>query len=746
MVGYYIDIKIHVICTDLMIKIRRREMEMSTTTKKKKVQTGSGKKIIRSSCKSCHGICGVLVTVENGRITHIKGDPQSVTRGTMCSKGIAAIQHVYNPNRILYPMKRKGKRGGCQWERISWEEALDTVANKLKNTMKEHGPRSVGVWQGTGRGYNEYTIRFSRSIGTPNFGATAHFCYAPKLAISQITVAGRLYCDYHGWGGVYPKTHVSWGKQLEITNADGEIAVWFLEALEKADNIILIDPRATRLAARANLWLKLRPGTDAALALGMMNVIINEGLYDKEFVQNWTYGFEQLRERVQEYPVDRVSQITWVPKEKIIQAARIIATQKPTAIQFGECLEASNNTVSNLRSILCLIALTGNIENPGGMVHWVPQDAGPQEEWAFEVPAPKELAIGNELYKGLQLFSLSHVDTVFRQLIEGTCEMKVLHIEGSNPMVCYANSKDVYKGLMNLDFISVADLFWSPTAELADVVLPVAHWIETDDILDMHPLFVIGAINKAVEPQGEARSDVQIFNELGKRIAPKYWFDNVEKLLDDRLKKANITWEQFSKLGFLAKTGKDQPYYKHKTDYWRKGGGFPTPSGKVELYSNVLKEWGYDPLPYYVEPVESPYSTPELYKEYPLVLSAGGRFPQYFHSQYRQVPWLRSKQPYPLVQIHPETAEKLGIKNGDWVWIESPRGRVQQVAEVFDGIDPRVVVAQPSWWYPEDPAPEHGVWRSNINVLTRNEPPFDPVFGSTQFRALLCKIYKVEDK
>jgi anaerobic selenocysteine-containing dehydrogenase len=721
-------------------------MEMTATTRKKQVETVTGKKIITSTCKSCHGGCGVLVTVENGRVTHLEGNPLSPTRGTMCSKGMAGVQHVYNPNRILHPMKRKGKRGGCQWERISWDEALDTIASNIKKSQKENGANSVGIWQGTGRGYNECTMRFGRSIGTPNIGAPAHFCYAPSLAISITSVGGRLYCDYHGWGGEYPKTQISWGKQLEVTNADGEIAVWFLESLEKAENLILIDPRATRLAGRANLWLRLRPGTDAALALGMMNTIINEGLYDKDFVENWTYGFEQLRERVQEYPVDRVSQITWVPKEKIIAAARIFATQKPGCIQWGECLEASNNTASNTRSMICLLALTGNIENPGGMVNWVPHPAGPTEEWVHAVPVPKETAIGNDEYRGLKFFPLCHIDTAFTQLIERNCPMKVLHIEGSNPMVAYANSKDVYKGLMNLDFLSVADLFWSPTAELADVVLPVAHWLETDDLFDGHPLFMIGAINKAVEPQGEAWSDVTIYNELGKRLAPKYWFDDVEKALDDRLKKANITWKQFSKMGFIATMGKDQRYYKYKTDYWRKGGGFPTPSGKAELYSNVLKEWGYDPLPYYVEPVESPYSTPELYKEYPLVLSAGGRFPQYFHSQYRQIPWLRSRQPYPQVQIHPETAEKLGVKNGDWVWIESPRGRVQQVAEVFEGIDPRIVVAQPSWWYPEDPAPEHGVWRSNINVLTRNKPPFDPVFGSTQFRALLCKIYKVEDK
>ncbi len=701
------------------------------------------KKIIKSTCKSCHGGCGVLITVEDGRITHLEGNPESPTLGTMCSKGLAAIQHIHHPDRILYPMKRRGGRGEGQWERIGWEEALSIIVDKIRGSQKKHGLGSVGIWQGTGRGYNEYTMRLARSIGTPNFGAPGHFCYGPKMAISMMTVAGRLYCDYHGWGGEYPKTHLSWGKQLEITNADGEISVWFFRALEKAKHLILIDPRATRIAKRADLWLRLRPGTDSALALGMMNVIINEKLYDEEFVKNWTFGFEALKERVQEYPVERVSEITWVPKEKIIQAARIFATEKPGCIQFGESLEASHNCAQNIRAVLCLIALTGNIERPGGMVRWVPHDAGPQEEWVFEVPAPQELGVGQDQFKGLRLLGLCHADTVFKQLREGKGPLRVLHLEGTNPLVCYANSYQVKEGLMNLDFISVADLFMSPMAEIADVVLPVAHWLETDDIFDLHPLFMIGAINKAVDPPGEAWSDVRILNELGKRMAPGYWFESVETLLDDRLKRANLKWNEFKEIGFLAKAGKDQPYYKYRTDYWRKGGGFPTPSGKVELYSNVMKELGYDPLPNYIEPHESPYATPELYQEYPLILSTGARSPNYFLSQYRQIPLLRERQPHPLVQIHPETAKRLGIRNGDWVWIETPRGRIKQVAEVFEGIDPRVVMAQASWWYPEEPSPDHGVWRSNANVLTRNEPPFDPVFGSTEFRALLCKVYPV---
>lgn len=703
---------------------------------------------MKSTCKSCHGSCGVIATVENGRLTHLEGNPESPTWGTMCAKGLSSIQETYNPNRIMHPLKRKGERGGGEWERISWEEALETITGKMKESIARYGASSVAICQGTGRGYNRYTFRFARSIGTPNIGVPADFCYGPRLAVFGMTVGGRLYCDYHGWGGEYPKTQISWGKQLEITNADGEMAVWFLNSLDKAEHLILIDPRATRLAGRADLWLRVRPGADAALALGMLNVIINEELYDKDFVENWTYGFNELRERVQAYHPERAAETTWVPQDKIIRAARMLATAKPGCVQIGESLEAGNNSIQTLRAIVCLMAITGNIERPGSMVNWAPPDTGPMEDFAMEVPAPKETAIGADEFKllGQPPFALCHIHTLFKLLREGAAPIHVMHLQGTNPLVAYPNSTQVKEGLLSVDFLSVADLYMSPPAEYADIVLPVAHWLETDDILDMHPRFMIGAINKVVDPPGEAWPDNKIFNELGKRIAPEYWFNDVEEMLDYELRKGNITWKEFSEMGFLAKMGQDQPYYKHRTDYWRKGGGFPTSTGKVELYSTVMEELGYDPLPHDREPNESPYSTPELAKEYPLILSAGGRQPYYFHSQYRQVPWLRERQPYPIVQIHPETAGELGIEEGEWVWIETPRGRIKQVAQLFAGMDPRVVMAQASWWYPEEPGPDHGLWKSNVNVLTSNDPPYDPAIGSTTFRALLCRISKVEDE
>jgi anaerobic selenocysteine-containing dehydrogenase len=694
------------------------------------------KNIVKTTCKSCHGGCGVLVTVEDGVITHIEGNPDTPTRGTMCSKGLSSIQHINHPDRLLYPLKRAGKRGEGKWERISWDKALDIIETKMKDSIARYGASSIAVSQGTGRGYNEYTHRFARSIGTANIITPGYVCHSPRLGLyGLVTGNGRLYCDYHGWGGEYPKTSISWAKQLEISSADSEMAVWFLESLKHVKNLIVIDPRETALSSRATLWLQIRPGTDAALALAMINVIINEGLWDKEFVDKWTYGFDKLKERVQEYTPERAAKITWLKADDIVKAARLFAIDTPGCIQFGSSLERQANCGQTLRAVICLLGVTGNIERPGSMMSWMPPASGLREDFFTEIPITDEMRKGIVGAGDFRMGAArtAHSDSVIKQLLKGDSIIKVWFSVGGQQIIHLANTTEVIKGLNNVEFLIHADQFMGPMAEIADIVLPAAHWLEIDDIYDMHPRFMIEAHNKVVDPPGEAWQDSKIFNEIGKRVAPQYWFENVEKMLDYQLRKANITWKQFSEMGFLARMGKDQIYYKYKTDFWRKGGGFPTPTGKMELYSTVLEKLGYDPLPYFREPGESPYSTPELAKEYPLILSTGYRQPFYFLSQYRNIPWLRSFQQDPTMQIHPDTARKYGIEDGDWAWIESPRGKIKQRARLFPGIHPGVVMATANCFYPEDPGPLHGLTRSNPNVLTSNNH-FDPRYGSRNMR------------
>jgi anaerobic selenocysteine-containing dehydrogenase len=593
----------------------------------------SERKIVKTTCKGCHGGCGVLVTVEDGVITHIEGNPESTTEGTMCAKGLSSIQHINNPYRLKYPIKRIGKKGEGKWQRISWDEALDTIADKMKEAIEKYGPTSIGISQGTGRGANRYIHRLARSIGTANTITPGYICHSPRLGIyGLVTGYGRLYCDYHGWGGEYPKTQIVLATQLEISSADGEMAYYFLKSLPHVKNLIVVDPRATAMTSRATLWLQIRPGTDAALLLGMMNVIINEGLYDKEFVENWTYGFDKLKERVQEYPPQRVAEITWVPEEKIVQAARMFAIDTPGTIQVGSSLERQANTGQNIRAVVDLCGITGNIERPGSMVHWVLPDTGLIENFFMEIPITDEMKNGirgGGIYK-LGASRTAHSDTAVREIVEGHPErIRVWFAIAGQQIVHLANTKFVMQAFQKEDLFHVQlEQFMGPMAEHADIVLPVAHWLEQDDIFDMHPRFMIEAINKCVNPPGEAWPDNKIALEVGKRVAPKYWpWKDTEEMLDYQLRHGNITWKEFSQKVIMARMGKEQIYYKYKTDYWKKGGGFPTPTGKLELYSTALEGLGYDPLPYFVEPGESPASTPELAKEYPLVLTSGYRQP-----------------------------------------------------------------------------------------------------------------------
>ena len=715
----------------------------------------ANREIVYSTCKSCHGGCGVKITKEDGVIVHIQGNPDSLTGGTMCAKGLSSIQHIDNPYRIKYPMKQVGKKGDGKWKRISWDEALDTIADKMKAAIADPGPQSIAISQGTGRGYNRYTMRLARSLGTGNAITPGYVCHSPRLGLyALVTGYGRLYCDYHGWGGVFPKTQIMWAKQLEISSADSEMCYWFMNSLDYVKNLIIIDPRASAYASRANLWIQPRPGTDCALALGMMNVIMEEELWDKEFVDNWTYGFEELRQHVKEWTPEKVSDICWIPKEHVTEAARMWAVDTPGCIQVGSSLERQANCGHTLRAITCLMGLAGNIEAPGSMVSWVLPDTGLIEDFNLELPITDEMKkniIGGDRFK-MGATRTCNPDTMVKRILEGKAPVKVWFSVGGQQIVHMANTNEVVKAIEQVEFMSHTDLFMGPMAEAADIVLPAAHWLELDDVYDMHPRFMIEAHNKVVDPPGEARSDAWIFNEVGRRVVPDKWWADEREMLDYEIRRGKgkdggpLKWQEFSEKLVSGCWGPDQVYYKYKTDFWVEGGGFPPPSGKFEFKSQHLEGLGYPGLPVFNEPGESPISTPELFKEYPIVMSSGYRQPFYFLGQYRNIPWLRSFMEFPTCQLHPDTAKLYGVEDGDIVWIESPRGRIRQKLRTFPGIKKGVLMATANCFYPEEPAKGyHGVFISNPNVLTSNDH-LDPMYGSPDLTCLVCKVYKAKDE
>ena len=690
--------------------------------------------VVKSHCRMCHGGCGVLVYVKGGKIAKIAGDPDCpINHGTLCSKGIGASQLVNHPDRLTYPVRRVGSKGSGKWERISWDEALDAIAEKILNYKESFGAESIVMGYGTGRENEAVIYRFANLLGSPNTLTAGHFCYGPRIATTIITCGTNPIVDYEN----NPRCIMVWGNNLVISNPDCYKGEPFSTALDAGAKLIAVDPRVTRIAARADIWLPLRPGTDTALALGMCNVIVQEELYDKEFVENYVHGWDAFVRRVNEYPLKKVEEITWVPREKIQEAARLFATTKPAAIQWGVAIEQQVNCADNNRALLALMGITGNIDVQGGqMLFSSPKIRNVGQFGAHKMLSREqaEKRLGGDRFRLAGNFAIINPKCVWDAILEEEpYPVKMLFFISSNPVLTRGNAREVYRALEAVEFMAVADFFMTPTAELADIVLPAATWLEMDYIGDFWKRHGYILPRRKVVQIGECRSDHEMLNDLAHRVGQgEHWWDTFEGGLDHILEPMGVTWKDFEKMDYIRG---DVNYRKYKEK------GFSTPTGKFELYSTLLEKWGYDPLPQFREPPEGPNSSPEIYKEYPYILITGRRQPGFFHTENRQLPWLRELHKDPVVEIHPETAEKEGIGEGDWVIIESPRGKVRQRARLFAGMDPRIVSAEHAWWFPENKDPGHGWDESNINILTSNAyEDCDPAMGATHVRTLLCKI------
>ena len=696
--------------------------------------------VVKSHCRMCHGGCGVLVYTKNGKVDKIAGDPDCpINHGTLCSKGIASTQLVYHPDRLTYPVRRIGRKASGKWERISWDEALNTIAERILICKDNYGAESIVMGYGTGRENEAVIYRFANLLGTPNVLTAGHFCYGPRIATSIVTCGSNPIVDYEN----NPRCIMVWGNNLVISNPDCYKGEPFSVSLDRGAKLIVIDPRLTRMAARADIWLQLRPGTDTALALGMLNVIVNEALYDSEFVENHIYGWDQFVERVNEYMPERVAEITWVPDDKIRKAARLFATTKPAAVQWGVAIEQQINCADNNRALMALMGITGNIDVPGGQVLFSTPKIRNVGQFGAHRMLPADQAdkrLGGERFRLAGNFAIINPKCVWDAILkEAPYPVKMLFFISSNPVMTRANAKEVYRALEKIEFMVVSDFFMTPTAELADIVLPAATWLEMDYIGDFWKRHGYLLPRRKVVQIGECRSDHEMLNDLAHRVGQdEHWWDEFEGGLDYILEPMGITWQDFKKMDHIRG---EVSYQKYREK------GFSTPTKKFELYSTLLENWGYDPLPNFCEPPESPVRTPQLAEDYPYILITGRRLPGFFHTENRQLPWMRELHREPVVEIHPETAKKEGIQENDWVVIESPRGKVRQRAKLFEGIDPRVIGAEHAWWFPERAAPGYGWDESNINILTDNAyETCDPAMGATSVRVLLCRIYPEKKK
>jgi thiosulfate reductase/polysulfide reductase chain A len=720
----------------------------------------------------CHNACRLAATVDGDRLLSVEPDETfpgtkssyAITKG--CPRRRNVIEYFYHPGRLNDPLKRIKGRGENTWQRIAWDDAFAEIGEKLRKIIHRFGPEAIATTSGTGRTHDEIRQRFFNLLGSPNHTGAGQICYGPFCVMSNVVFGWRVFPVVRDntkcillWGGGGPRYwDVFWKSAVKARQENGA-------------KIIVIDPRGIDTTTHADLWLQIRPGTDCALALAMINHIIERRLYNKAFVDAWCHGFSDLKQRAAQFPAERVAKITWVPEAKIRQAAEWYATLTPGVTNHGMGIEHLPDAIETLHAHFILSALCGNVDEKGGDIFTTPYPGIVHEQ---EIAAHDRLpdaqvkktlgldrfrlmsrkgfdvvqnhlrnAYGNEAFARTSYEAFAHGPSIYRAALTGKpYPVRCIVTQSSNPMVTVPNTKLVYQAMKSLDLYVVADFFMTPSAQLADYVLPATTYLERPWIWAYSG--IVGserALPKTVEGQYDRRDDYDIWRGLGLEMGqgPDWPWETLEELYDYRLKPVGLTFRGFmDRGGFLSPPKEYRRYEKN---------GFATSSGKIELYSKTLEALGYDPLPQYHEPPESPVTRPDLAEDYPLILITGGRHLPYYHSEHRQVQSMRKMHPDPIMQIHPVTAAKLGIRDGDWVWIESPRGRIKQKCRSFEGIDPRVVHAQHGWWYPEEEGAEpslHGVWKSNVNVLTDDDPDIcNPISGGWPLRTLLCRVYKV---
>jgi len=804
-------------------------------------------KIVRTTSWSagpgCHGGCGLLAHVKDGKLVKIEGDRDHPwNQGRLCARVLAMTQYVEHPQRLRRPLKRVGERGEDRWEEISWEEAFDFIEREMKALRDRYGPQSVVFAMGTGRDIGPWICMLAYAFGSPNvmFALSGNACYSPRIAALEtvqgdfcVFDAGQWFPDrYDDPRFEVPRCMIVWGYNISATCPDNLFGHWIVDLMKRGTEIIAIDPRLSWFASRAKHWLRLRSGTDAALAMGLLNVIITEGLYDRDFLQRWTNAAHLIREdtgkllreadlyeggseenfavwdegrakvaiweadkvhfkeegvkaalsgrwevtlkdgkrvpchtvwdafsrEVEKYPPERVAEITWVPAEEIREAARFYATSKPASIHWGVPIDMTPAVTPLCHAIASLWALTGNLDVPGGNViarHAFDAVAYalPGAEGVIKLKSKEQdrFRIGADRYGPFARFIWRcQTDLTLEQIFtEDPYPIKGMWIQACNPLGGIGMDPKRWRdALKKLDFVVVVDLFMTPTAQYADVVLPAATFLEKAGVRSWW--VPLQTINRAIRVE-DCRPDVEINFELAKRFDPDFKWKTIEELFDDILKPSGFTFRELQQRvwAFPPEGHPSCPYRCHEKGLLRSDGrpGFQTPSGLFELYSTLREGWGLSPLPHHEEPPFTPVSRPDLAKDYPLILSTGRRSPAYFHSEHRMIPWLRRIDPEPVVEIHPETAARYGITDGEWVWVENWMGRARFRAKVTPVVPPRMVMATHGWWFPERKGAEpelYGVWEHNVNQLIPMGAQGEDGLGAP-IKHLLCRIYRATE-
>jgi len=681
---------------------------------------------ILTFCPLCAGHCAAKVTVEDGKIVKWERDRESGIPSEMCPplKGRSNMEISTHPDRLRYPQRRIGKRGEGKWQRMSWDEALDAIAEELTAIGERHGPQALGVGLGEPKGLEfAFGQRLAGAFGTPNVATPSHLCAASKAAGALYTFGGGVAYGHADMENL-PKLIAVWGANI-IQTEGPHSREWLKAALKEGAKLIVVDPKKIDVAGKADLWIRPRPGTDGALAMGLLKVVIDEGLYDRGFVADHTLGFDQLAEEVNRFSLDDVAHITWVPRRQLEQYARMYAEFKPAFIRLGNVFSHGVNSLQAVRAICILSAITGPRNIPGWDLSITPA------KWTrpgrlmllSSFPRKAEESLGGQ-FRWAMMTAYIPYQALTRGMLEEKIRAALFIL--SNPLASYPNARETHEALMKLDLLIVSELFMTPTAAMADFVLPAATSGEHDTLGYWGgPL---RAFPKLVDPPGEAWSDVKIIIELAKRLGLGSHFpDSENEAVELVLRPSGLSWDDFKEKRMLAAT------QEHMEPGARV---LKTPSGKVEIVSEQMRQFGSSPLPLWGE--LSRCHAGDLTEEYPLSLTT--RLEEaYKLTGFKQIASGIKRKPEPTVEMNPKTAEAMGLREGEWVRIGTRNGEITQKLALDKNLHPRVVYASFGWWFPEEPANLFEWDRSNVNVLfdTRLE---EPATGTVEVRGIPCRV------
>jgi anaerobic selenocysteine-containing dehydrogenase len=693
-------------------------------------------------CDGCNHVpmCGMVYYRRGNVITRLETrQDHNYPNNTICSKGYAQLQEQYHPERLRYPLKRTNPKGRpARWQRVSWDEAIGTVAKKLQEVKARFGADKVCFFTGDPKEMRPVLQRLAYSFGSPNFGTESSTCFR-SVSLGSLLLSGL---PRPGAGpGKETKNCFIWGVNQSYSMATAMKGL--IKAKAGGVRFFVVDPRRTPMVRTLNGYhLPLRPGTDGALALGIMHVVIKENLYDKEFVDKWVHGFEELKSYAQEFPPERTEQITGVPANRIYDAARAFSAGPSTVMLSASPVVHHTNGNQNLRAVLSLFAITGNFDRPGGMVVGPPPilpsttDGHPVFCRRSDLlPKLQHLRADRDYFPvWAELVSEIQVNRLPEYVDAGKIRAMVMF--GGNAKM-WPQPHLYQKALRRMDFSVAADYFYRPwTHDFVDILLPAATCFER-----LAPAAVFGRSvyqRQPVKPLGEAREDWQIIVDIGTALGLKQEFCNggLEAVINEDLKPTGLTVERLRNADgcMVASPSQGSPKTrKYELGMLRADGkpGFATPTGKIEVYSTILKKHGIDPLPTYKEPLESPVSDPRLAKRYPLVFMTGARVPFYTHSKWRDVPWVSELQPEPVVNLNPKDASARGIREGDKVVLENSHGHITVRAHLTEMVTAGIVDMY------------HGWAKQDVNMMLTRD--FDPISGFPPYKSALCNVRKAPD-